>query len=79
MDTPGYTLLNLNHLMPEETAYLFKDFRPYLGKCRFNDCMHDKEPDCAVRDAVQNGDIQLERYNNYIKLLSELNSEKNRR
>lgn len=79
MDTPGYTLLNLNHLMPEETAYLFKDFRPYLGKCRFNDCMHDKEPDCAVRDTVQNGDIQLERYNNYIKLLSELNSEKNRR
>ncbi len=72
MDTPGYTALALDTIHPENVGYLFRDFRPYLSQCRFTDCMHLKEPDCAVRAAVARGDILSSRYQSYCQALQEI-------
>lgn len=72
MDTPGYTSLALQGVAEEDAGYLFRDFRPYLGSCRFNNCMHKKEPDCAVRRAVEEGEIPRSRYHSYEQILDEL-------
>ena len=79
MDTPGYTLLDVLHVKADDLAYLYREFRPFLGKCRFRDCMHAKEPDCAVRDAVTRGDIQEKRYLSYLHLLEEIKESEARR
>lgn len=72
MDTPGYTLLDITSIAPEDLAYLYRDFRPYLGGCYFNNCIHDKEPRCSVKQAVAEGHIQKERYDSYLALLKDL-------
>lgn len=72
MDTPGYTLLDINVIEIQNLAYLFREFRPYLGQCRFNNCIHYKEPDCAVRQAVEQGDVQQRRYDSYVQMIEEI-------
>jgi ribosome biogenesis GTPase len=47
------------------------DFRPYLGQCRFRDCRHQHEPDCAIRKAVDSGSIAPKRLGFFQRLLSE--------
>ena len=51
-----------------ELQYDFRDFRSCIGKCRFADCAHLKEPGCAVTAAVENGQIKPSRYQSYIRL-----------
>lgn len=72
MDTPGYTYLDIDRIEGNHLSYLFRDFRPFLGKCRFNDCIHSKEPDCAVRQAMEEGLIQQRRYQSYLEILDEI-------
>lgn len=72
MDTPGYTLLEINALKEEQAGVLFREFHPYLGKCKFNNCVHVSEPGCAVRQAVSVGHIQQRRYESYLKILQEV-------
>lgn len=72
MDTPGFTLLALPSILPERLGSCFPDFLPYLGHCRFSDCRHINEPDCAVKKAVQKGKIQKGRYDSYVKFMNEL-------
>lgn len=67
-DTPGFSSVNTEHLRKEELAGLFAEFRPYLSGCRFSDCMHLKEKDCMIKNAVENGKIPKFRYESY-KLL----------
>ncbi|MCR5576769.1 MAG: ribosome small subunit-dependent GTPase A [Oscillospiraceae bacterium] len=70
-DTPGFASLDVmmtNVIEKENLQYDFIEFSPYLGKCRFHDCAHLKEPDCAVRAAVQAGEIDESRYRSYIRL-----------
>ena len=70
-DTPGYASFEIEMMkvIPKEEVQLdFIDFAPYLGKCRFHDCMHLKEPDCAVTEAVQAEEISESRYRSYIRL-----------
>ena len=55
VDSPGMRTFGLAHLDPAHIADAFVDLRPYLGHCRFRDCRHDREPGCAVRDAVARG------------------------
>lgn len=50
----------------------FKEFKPYIHKCKFNNCMHIDEPNCAVKDAVKQKHIRLERYQNYQTIYKEL-------
>jgi len=72
MDTPGYTLLDIHSLDADDLGFLFKEFRPYIGKCYFNNCRHISEPDCAVKKAVDDGEILKERYESYVTILREL-------
>lgn len=65
VDTPGIRQFQLWDLIPEEIAALFREFRPYVSRCRFPDCTHTHESDCAVKDAVADGQIDLRRYSSY--------------
>ena len=70
-DTPGFASLDVtmtNIIEKEQLQYDFIEFEPYLGQCRFHDCAHLKEPDCAVRAAVSAGAIDESRYRSYIRL-----------
>jgi ribosome biogenesis GTPase len=72
IDSPGLQEFGLYHLSQEELELAFKEFRPYLGKCRFNNCKHMHEPDCAVINAVKNGAILSTRLGFYQTLAQEL-------
>jgi len=70
-DTPGFASFDIemmNIIPKEELQYNFREFAPYIGKCRFNNCAHLKEPGCAVTDALANGDIGSSRYRSYVRL-----------
>ena len=72
IDSPGLQEFGLAHLTPDQIEYAFVEFRPFLGKCRFNNCRHLKEPDCAILNAVSAGKISKLRLNSYQKLLAEI-------
>lgn len=74
MDTPGYTSLSVETLSPERVPFLFPEFAPYLGNCRFRNCRHLREPDCAVRMAAEKGDIEASRYQSYCLIIKECSS-----
>lgn len=70
-DTPGFASFEVDLLEPircEDLQHAFREFEPYLGQCRFPDCRHLKEPDCAVRAALDAGGIAPERYRSYERL-----------
>lgn len=70
-DTPGFASFELEMMKPvakEDLAEDFPEFRPYLGRCRFQDCAHLKEPGCAVTGAVAGGEIHPSRYRSYTRL-----------
>ena len=70
-DTPGFASLDVEMLCEiskENIQHCFIEFAPYIGKCRFNDCAHLKEPGCAVRQAVDDGEITASRYRSYQRL-----------
>ena len=71
-DTPGFSLLELDTMEPELLAECYPEFAPYEGKCRFLGCQHLNEPDCAVKDAAQQGVISRERLERYAVLHQEL-------
>ena len=71
VDTPGLREVGLWGLPAERLDACFPEFRPYLDDCRFADCAHGAEPDCAVRDAVAAGHVSAERYESYRKLRQE--------
>lgn len=79
VDTPGFSSLDLERTEPldkEELPYCFREFAPYLGRCRFTSCAHDREPDCAVRAAVEAGDIASSRYESYVAIYREVKERK---
>ena len=70
-DTPGFASFDIEMMQTidkRELQHDFRDFKMYIGNCRFNDCAHLKEPGCAVTEAVQNGRIKLSRYQSYKRL-----------
>ena len=70
-DTPGFSSFDTDQMeliLKENLQYAFPDFGRFLGKCRFDDCSHRKEPDCAVRSAVEAGEIEGSRYESYLRL-----------
>ncbi|MBQ7993658.1 MAG: ribosome small subunit-dependent GTPase A [Solobacterium sp.] len=68
-DTPGFSSLDFSHITAQELGQDVIDFEPYIGKCRFNDCVHQNEPGCAVKQAVEEGRIPLIRWQNYLQVL----------
>lgn len=73
IDSPGLQEFGLHHLSPDAVEHAFIEFRPFLGKCRFNNCKHQQEPDCALKDAVHAGQISASRLAMY-QLLQQENS-----
>ncbi len=70
-DTPGFASFEVqmvDSIEPDNLQYHFRDFEPYLGSCRFDDCMHLTEPGCAVLDAVIMGELPHSRHESYKKL-----------
>lgn len=72
IDSPGVRDFGVWHLEAEQIARGFVEFRPYLGRCRFRDCRHRDEPGCAVRAAVEAGEIARRRLASYHRMLEEL-------
>lgn len=69
VDTPGLREVGLWGVDVENLDYYFPEFRPYLGRCYFNDCRHLDEPGCAIVEAVEKGEISLRRYESYVNIL----------
>mgnify|MGYP001026857785 FL=1 len=72
MDTPGFTSLGLFSLEKEELQGFYPEFAAYEKNCRFRGCVHLNEPDCGVKEALQEGKISQVRYGNYQALYQEL-------
>lgn len=71
LDTPGFSLFEFESPRPIETLKdCYREFVPYEGHCRFNACLHRGEPGCAVGRAVQEGQIDLGRYERYRTILA---------
>ncbi|EPU0813822.1 small ribosomal subunit biogenesis GTPase RsgA [Morganella morganii] len=79
IDSPGVREFGLWHLTPEQVTQGFTEFRDYLGGCKFRDCKHGDDPGCALRDAVENGKISAERFENYHRILESMAQVKPRR
>ena len=62
VDSPGMKVFGLAHVDPAQLAHAFVEMRPFLGHCRFRDCRHDAEPDCAITAAVAQGRIAPHRF-----------------
>ena len=68
IDSPGVAIFGLAGLSEAQLARGYREFQPFIGKCRFNDCLHVNDKDCAVRLAVENGEIAASRYRRFLKL-----------
>ncbi len=71
-DAPGFSVLRLDGIDRAELAGLFPELSRYVGRCRFTDCVHYREPDCAVRRAVVGGTVVRFRYAHYLGFLREI-------
>ena len=78
-DTPGFSSLYTTDMEKEELKNFFPEFHPYEGKCRFLGCIHGKEPGCAVKEALEQGNISKERFENYTMFYEELKEQEKRR
>ena len=70
-DTPGFSSFDTDQMdviLKENLQYAFPDFGSHIGNCRFDDCSHRKEPGCAVRAALEAGEIEPTRYDSYLRL-----------
>ncbi|NLX70393.1 MAG: ribosome small subunit-dependent GTPase A [Clostridiales bacterium] len=76
VDTPGFSAMNVNSILPEEVQNYYNEFIPYIHECKFLGCLHNKEPDCAVKNAVQRGKLPVGRYERYIRILEMLDQER---
>jgi ribosome biogenesis GTPase len=75
IDTPGMREFGLVDIERQELSGYFPEMRQRLAHCQFNNCLHTNEPGCAIREAVQNGEIHEDRYVSYYNILESLQSE----
>jgi ribosome biogenesis GTPase len=72
IDSPGVREFGLGHVTPDAIDRGFREFLPHLGRCRFRDCKHMSEPDCALQNAVSTGEILSERFESYQQIRASL-------
>jgi len=72
VDTPGFSEVGLWGVVPRELPSCFPEMRPFIGECRYADCRHMTEPGCAIKAAVDAGQIRADRWESYRILLGEL-------
>lgn len=75
IDSPGIKELGLVNFEREEVRYFFPEMRARLQDCRFGNCLHLNEPGCAVKAALETGDIHPSRYDSYLRMLAEIDAE----
>lgn len=75
-DTPGYSAMSFLEIEAEEISDCFPEMREMSKNCRFRGCFHQNEPNCAVKKAVQEGEIAETRYENYLQILKEVQERK---
>lgn len=73
IDSPGVAIFGLAGLSEVQLAYGFREFQPFIETCQFNDCQHQKDKGCAVRQAVEDQSISKTRYHRYLKLKEKMN------
>jgi len=71
VDTPGFSSLDLSFIPKDKVQYCFPEFLDYINECRFTGCLHYKEPNCAIKEAVSQNIINTKRYEFYVKTLEE--------
>lgn len=79
VDTPGFSFTEFIEMAPDELRFQYRDIRDKLPECHFSSCIHHKEPQCAVKNAVNSGEIAAWRYESYIELLKEIQETQQRR
>ena len=72
VDSPGFSNIDISFMNKDELRYCFPEFEEYNHNCKFRGCIHNKEPECAVKNALQENKINETRYNFYIRILEEL-------
>ncbi|MGQ9007335.1 ribosome small subunit-dependent GTPase A [Bacillus stercoris] len=77
-DTPGFSSLEFTDIEEEELGYTFPDIREKSASCKFRGCLHLKEPKCAVKQAVEDGEIKQYRYDHYVEFMTEIKDRKPR-
>ncbi len=76
IDTPGMREFAILEISPVELSHYFAEMRPLIGQCRFNNCLHTEEPDCAIKEGVATGIIDAGRYISYLNILESLEEKK---
>ncbi|MEJ6950879.1 ribosome small subunit-dependent GTPase A [Natronospora cellulosivora (SeqCode)] len=71
-DSPGFTSLDIKHILADELRFFYPEFIDYMANCKFRACSHTHEPKCAVKDAVESGEISKRRYQSYLHFYKEL-------
>ncbi|ALE53058.1 ribosome small subunit-dependent GTPase [Candidatus Thioglobus autotrophicus] len=69
IDSPGIREFQLDNLTDKEILSGFKEFKPFIGECKFRNCAHINEPKCAIKNAVEDGVIHPKRYHSYLQLI----------
>ncbi|KGA97740.1 GTPase A [Alkalihalobacillus alcalophilus ATCC 27647 = CGMCC 1.3604] len=77
-DTPGFSSLDFTQIEAGDLSEYFPEMLARLNQCKFRGCTHTSEPKCAVKEAVDKGDISEQRYQHYLQFLEEINSQKRR-
>jgi len=72
IDTPGIRELGLVDIPKQELSHYFPEMRVLINNCQFNNCMHTNEPGCAVKEAVEEGTIHMDRYISYCNILDKI-------
>ena len=74
IDSPGIREFALTHLDQETIIQGFKDFRPFLGYCKYRDCKHENDAGCALVEAIATGKLQQQRLDNYRQIINSLDN-----
>jgi ribosome biogenesis GTPase len=69
IDTPGIRDFGVLDIEDQKLSHYFPDFKEFIPNCKFNNCLHNNEPDCGIKMAVEEGEIDSERYYNYLSIL----------
>lgn len=78
-DTPGFSSAHFDELSAGDVKNAFREFSLYSDKCRYPGCMHLAEPGCMVKEALEKGDIDRKRYENYCDIIAEIKDKEERR
>lgn len=72
IDTPGIREFGMIDIKKEELSHYFPEMRKLLPQCRYNNCLHLNEPECAVKEAVNEGSVSVERYSSYLNMMDSI-------